>query len=120
MASEELRESLAALLEITRYLIGGGRISSEELRDLEKSCDEIEEGLKRKKEPPEVFPDSHWVFCVQRTQRKLFSVSAKNDNDAWCKAAVRLHGDVEAMRFTWDDSNPLDLSPLQLERTPNV
>lgn len=59
-----------------------------------------------------------YSFDVERRQYTSFDVQATSTIDAFHKAAVQLHQNVEALRFRWDRDNPKDLSVLHLTRWP--
>lgn len=119
MDSRGLRERLEGLLEITESLLGSAKYTEEDLKGIEAVCAEIREELKVERKVPEEFPASQWVFRIRRTQYARFGVSAKSYEQAHELAARELHANIESLRFTWDLSNLLDLSPIELEREPN-
>jgi hypothetical protein len=119
MDSRGLRERLEGLLDVTESLLGNAKYTEEDLKGIEAVCAELREELKIERKLPEQFPDNQWVFRIRRTQYARFGVSAKNYDQAHELAARELHANVESLRFTWDLSDPLDLSPIELEREPN-
>jgi hypothetical protein len=119
MDSRGLRERLEGLLDVTESLLAGAKYSEEDLQAIDQVCKDLRAELIVRREPPEEFPSSQWVFRIRRTQFVKFGVSAKTYEEAHDLAAKELHGNVESLRFTWDLSNLLDLSPIELEREPN-
>lgn len=118
MDSRDLRERLEGLLEITESLLGDAKYTEEDLQAIEAACADIRAELKVERKLPETFPDNQWVFRIRRTQFYRFGISAKTYEEAHELAARELHGNIESLRFTWDLSDPLDLSPIELEREP--
>lgn len=119
MDSKDLRERLEMLLDITESFLKGKNYSEDDLQAFEAACEGIREELKIERRAPEEFPGNQWVFRVRRTQFVRVGVSAETYEKAYDLAAAQLHANVEALRFTWDLSNPLDLSPIELEREPH-
>ncbi len=119
MDSRGLRERLEGLLEVTESLLGDASYTEEDLKAIEGVCRGIREELKVERTLPEAFPDTQWVFRIRRTQYVRIGVTARTHDEAHELAARELHGNIEALRFTWDLSDPLDLSPIELEREPN-
>lgn len=118
MDATGLRGSVETLLGLVDLLASGVTITSKELKDIEKIAATIRAGLAVTPGETKRFPGGHWVFRVRRTQCARFSVEGKDYDYAHTKAAEHLHDNIEALRFTWDTSNPYDLSPLELEREP--
>jgi hypothetical protein len=120
MDSRGLRERLEGLLEVTESLLGAAKYTEEDLEAIEGVCKGLREELKVERRLPEEFPDSQWVFRIRRTQYVRIGVSARTYEEAHELAARELHGNIGSLRFTWDLSDPLDLSPIELEREPNA
>lgn len=113
---EDLKEVLG-LIEVFFH----GEPSEAEAKVIEDMTKKINDRLKAedvKVPEAERFPKGEWVFRVKRVQFTRFSVAAKDEAQAWNRAASRYHDDVEGFRFFWDTSNPLELTPLELERSP--
>lgn len=118
MDSKGLRERLEGLLEVTESLLGGARYTEEDLAAIEGVCKGIRKELQVERTLPQEFPGTQWVFRIRRTQYVRIGVTARTYDEAHELAARELHGNVEGLRFTWDLSDPLDLSPIELEREP--
>lgn len=120
MDSRGLRERLEALLDVTEGFLKGVSYSEAELQELEGVCQGIREELKVERVPPKEFPGTQWVFRIRRTQFVRLGITAGTYEEAHELAVRELHANVGALRFTWDLSDPLDLSPIELEREPNA
>ena len=119
MDPAELRKDLESILDVVSLLTSGDELSEEDLTGIDEVCAEIREKLKAVPEgSASRFPRDHWVFGVQRTQISTFSVPAKDEAQAFHAAASYLHDNIEALRFTWDRTDPLSLSVLSLKRDP--
>ena len=113
---EDLREILG-FIEVFLH----GEPTEEEVEVIRALTKGVNDRLRAEDtEVPEAerFPKGEWVFRVKRTQFARFSVAAEDEEQAWNRAASRYHDDVGGLRFSWDTSNPLELTPLELERSP--
>ena len=100
-------------------LTSGAELSEEDLQGIDGICAGVKESLGA--EGPQgttKFPGSQWVFHVERTQYAALGIDAKDYTQAHHKACAYLHGNIEALRFTWDRSDPLTLSVIKLHREP--